>query len=135
MGEVFVTLPYPPSVNHYWRHVRVKAGRGAYCNRVLISEEGRRYRQAIYNYCTVNRLPRFGKQPIDVVMLAHPPDNRRRDIDNLFKSVLDALAHAGIYDDDSQITRLSIEKAAVIEGGALLVSIKPGFIRYENIRG
>lgn len=116
-----VTLPYPPSVNHYWRHVRVKSGH-SFCNRVLISEEGRLYRQYILTMSY--RLPKFKKQLIEVSIIAHPPDNRRRDIDNLFKSVLDSLAHAGVYEDDSQIQRLTIRKEKPLSGGALIVSIK-----------
>ena len=37
------TLPYPPSVNTYWRH----PSRGPLAGRHLISQEGRAYREAI----------------------------------------------------------------------------------------
>ena len=39
-------------------------------------------------------------------MDAFPPDRRRRDLDNLQKPLLDALQHAGVYEDDSQIDLL-----------------------------
>jgi crossover junction endodeoxyribonuclease RusA len=39
-------------------------------------------------------------------MDAFPPDRRRRDLDNIQKPVLDALQHAGVYEDDSQIDLL-----------------------------
>jgi crossover junction endodeoxyribonuclease RusA len=35
-----------------------------------------------------------------------PPDERRRDTDNVQKSVLDALQHAGLFWDDSQVVWL-----------------------------
>ena len=53
-----------------------------------------------------------------------PPDNRRRDIDNVQKALLDALQHGGAYADDSQIVRLSIEKGPPVAGGRSLVRIR-----------
>jgi Holliday junction resolvase RusA-like endonuclease len=109
-----VTLPYPPSINHYWRRVGPKT---------LISREGRRFRQRV-----VAILARLGVEalagPLAVDVEIHPPDNRRRDIDNLQKALLDALQHGGAYQDDSQIVRLAIEKRAPIAGGKALVRIR-----------
>ena len=91
-----MTLPYPPSVNHYWRRVGP---------RTLISREGRTFRT---NVCALlargggngPRKPPSGGR-IALAMDAFPPDRRRRDLDNLQKPVLDALEHAGVYEDDS----------------------------------
>jgi crossover junction endodeoxyribonuclease RusA len=75
--------------------------------RHLISEAGRAYRIEIvallFNY---PHTPLTG--PLKLTIRAHRPDNRRRDIDNILKPLLDALAHAGIYEDDSQIHHLDI---------------------------
>lgn len=46
-------------------------------------------------------------------VLAFMPDAKRRDLDNLLKAPLDAMQHAGIYLDDSQIRRLLIEHAGI----------------------
>ena len=51
-----------------------------------------------------------------VVIEAWRPDYRRRDLDNLLKATLDGLAHAGVYDDDSQIVDLRIYWAPDIGG-------------------
>jgi Holliday junction resolvase RusA-like endonuclease len=51
--------------------------------------------------------PLHGDVALSIV--AHPPNRRKRDLDNLLKAPLDAMAHAGVYDDDGQIVRLSIE--------------------------
>jgi crossover junction endodeoxyribonuclease RusA len=59
---------------------------------------------------------------VDVIV--HPPDRRRRDVDNCLKSLLDALQHGGAYQDDSQIVRLSIEKRKPIKGGLTIVQIQ-----------
>jgi crossover junction endodeoxyribonuclease RusA len=55
---------------------------------------------------------------------AWPPDKRKRDLDNILKSLLDALTYAGIWEDDSQIDDLRIYRATI--GGMVKVRI------YEN---
>ncbi len=113
MEALRLTLPWPPSVNHYWRRVG---------NRTLISKEGRRFRKRVLATLKTQHIePMTG--PLAVRVVAHPPDRRRRDLDNITKSLLDALEHGGIYEDDSQIDRLSIERASVVKGGAVIVEI------------
>jgi Holliday junction resolvase RusA-like endonuclease len=107
-------LPYPPSVNHYWRRV------GA---RTLISRGGRAFRVAVCSLLAARGVrPLSGPLVVDV--LIHPPDRRRRDIDNVQKALLDALQHGGAYSDDSQIVRLTIEKGQPVEGGKTIVQIR-----------
>jgi crossover junction endodeoxyribonuclease RusA len=91
-----IELPYPPSVNHYYRRVGP---------RTLISRQGRRYRERI---CAILRS--LNIRPIEgrLALTAdfYPPDRRRRDLDNLAKCLLDALQHGGAYHDDSQIKEM-----------------------------
>lgn len=113
-----VELPYPPSVNHYWRRVGP---------RTLISRQGRAYRREVV--AVVERIDRVAEQipltgPLSVEVLLYPPDRRRRDLDNTLKGLLDALEHAGVYLDDSLIERLSVEKREVVEGGKAVVVIR-----------
>jgi hypothetical protein len=61
--------------------------------------------------------------PLAVQIEVYPPDNRRRDIDNLQKALLDAMQHGGAYGDDSQIVRLAIEKRDCVLGGRTIVHI------------
>ena len=109
---MIATLPWPPTLNHYWRRV------GA---RTLISQSGREYRRAICGLLAGGRGPR--KPPaggrIALAMDAFPPDRRRRDLDNLPKAVQDSLAHAGVYEDDSQIDLLIVRRRQVVRGGRL----------------
>ncbi|TWU43995.1 Crossover junction endodeoxyribonuclease RusA [Novipirellula aureliae] len=66
--------------------------------------------------------PITGSLSVDV--LIHPPDRRRRDIDNVLKALLDALQHGGAYEDDNQIVDLSIHKRCPIKGGKAIVRIE-----------
>ena len=99
MGEtVKFELPWPPSVNRYYRHVGP---------RVLISREGRRFRRM----CVSRLAGQFRKLAGKVSLVGefYPPDSRRRDLDNVLKCTLDSLVHAGLMADDSQIKRIDIE--------------------------
>ena len=116
---VHLILPYPPTVNTYWRMVTIK-GRG----RVLISKRGRAYRQEVGLIVMANRLERFGYAKLKVRIDACPPDNRRRDLDNLPKAVLDALQKAGVYSDDSNIDDLRIVRGSTVKPGHILVDIE-----------
>lgn len=67
----------------------------------------------------------FGNaERLRVELSVTPPDNRRRDLDNLLKAVLDGLGFAGVYDDDSQIDELLVIRRPVRKGeGGLDVSV------------
>lgn len=106
-------LPYPPSVNHYWRRVG---------NATLISRGGRRFRKEV---CA--KLARMQGKRMDgrlaVRILVCPPDARRRDLDNIQKALLDALEHGGVYSDDGQIDCLFVERGPITPGGKVLVQV------------
>ena len=107
-------LPYPPSVNHYYRHI----GR-----RTLISREGRRYRERVAAaLAAADVRPIDG--PLELRIEVYPPDRRRRDLDNLQKGLWDSLEHGGAYHDDSQIVKLTAEKRGPTPGGRVIVRIE-----------
>lgn len=109
-----LTLPWPPSVNHYWLKNRTH---------VYISARGRAYRAEVL--ASVTNQGRFsGDTRLQVSITAYPPDRRRRDIDNLLKCTLDSLEHAKVFNDDSQVDKLYIERAGVIKGGQLEITIQ-----------
>lgn len=110
-----LTLPFPPSINHYWRHVIIKNR-----VRVLISKEGQAYRAKVLSQPNINKL-RFGAARLGITIIVYPPDRRRRDLDNLPKAALDALTHAGVYEDDCQIDDLRVVRGPVEKGGGLVV--------------
>jgi len=111
-------LPYPPSHNRYYRRVG---------QRTLISREGRAYRKAVVAQLATagcgQEPPNDGR--IALAMDAFPPDRRRRDLDNIQKPLLDALEHAGVYLDDSQIDLLLTRRRPSEPGGKVLVRLSP----------
>lgn len=95
-----LVLPYPPTVNLYWRNV-VVGGRA----RVLLSKDGRAYKQAVANLAVAR-----GVQPISGALAITGRFYRPRrvgDLDNLIKGTLDALAGFA-YHDDAQIEELHL---------------------------
>ena len=106
-------LPYPPSVNHYWRRV------GA---RTLISRGGRAFRQSVCSILAASDIqPCAGALEVRIDLF--PPDRRRRDVDNIQKALLDALEHGGAYFDDNQIVHLDTWKHEPVPGGKAVVRI------------
>jgi Holliday junction resolvase RusA-like endonuclease len=99
-------LPYPPSVNTYWRMFTPK-GKGR--PRMIISERGRLYRDAVVAICHDQQVAAI-EGPIAASILIYPRSKREFDVDNLLKSLLDSLQHGGCYADDSQIQHLVISK-------------------------
>lgn len=118
LGETMrrIELPWPPSVNAYWTPRR---GGG-----VMLADAGRAYRDSV-----MLAVLQQGKQPtmakkLKVRIEAFPPDNRQRDLDNLFKGILDGLEKAGVYHCDYQIDDLRIVRMPVVKGGNIIVNIE-----------
>jgi crossover junction endodeoxyribonuclease RusA len=114
-----LTLPWPPSVNKYYRHIN----KGQLAGRNLISEEGRAFRSAVDAVVRQARARKAMAFPLEVRVAAYPPDRRKRDLDNLLKATLDALQSSGVYLNDNQIESLSIYRAEPVAGGQLEVQI------------
>lgn len=101
-----LVLPWPPSINHY----KEPAKRGK-ATRLRLSPKARDYRYLALQYigkqwtCGYNarHLPTL-ECPVAVVA-TYIPLREISDIDNFAKGPLDALRHANIYRDDSQIKR------------------------------
>ena len=112
-NAITLTLPWPPSVNKYWR---------TFQGRMIISAEGRSYRKAVADQVLIQRGAKHYAGKLRVNIEAFRPDNRRRDLDNLLKAVLDGCTHAGVWEDDSNIVDLRIYWAETI-GGMLKVKV------------
>ena len=109
-------LPYPPSVNTYWRNWR---------GRMVISKAGRAYQESV-RAIVRGRIPYCINKPCSVLMLVNPPDRRKRDLDNLPKAVFDALTKSRVWADDSLVKRMTVDwwKMPVVKGGSLTLFIE-----------
>lgn len=116
-----LTLPWPPSVNTYWRHL----AKGKLAGRTLISEKGRAYRIAVAGEVLAQVRAAALTQRLAVRIDAYPPDQRKRDLDNIPKGLLDALTHANVWLDDSQIDRLTIERHESVRNGRIDLTVEP----------
>lgn len=117
-----LTLPFPPSVNRYWRHTIINDA-----PRTLISREGRAFRKAVCEaVCMQLPWPRksFCK-PVLVVVRLYPPDRRKRDIDNGLKALFDALTEAEIWLDDVVVKKLDLALSGkTVKGGQAKIQIE-----------
>jgi Holliday junction resolvase RusA-like endonuclease len=134
MTHIKLELPFPPSVNHYktvGALVKTKSGK-MYQKRVN-SKDTTAYFYEVY--MIGKRLHAwkgtkfFHDATIAIGMTAYlyPPKRiaqRRWDLDNRLKVLCDSLIHARIIADDSQITRLYVEKMGILDAnGKVLVDL------------
>lgn len=96
-----VELPWPPTINTYWRR------RG---DRYFISTEGKRFRRDTVYICHKYKGMFCNDERLKLTVEAYPPDKRRRDIDNLLKVVCDSLEAANVFTDDCQIDEIHIKR-------------------------
>lgn len=110
-----LTLPFPPSVNGYWR----APNKGASIGKHLVSERGRKYQAETYAMVIeqLRRKPKAITDNVSVSVVLFPPTKARRDLDNYFKALFDALTKANVWADDSQIKKLNAEWGPVVKGG------------------
>ena len=124
METVDLLLPYPPSVNQYWKHRMIKPKGREPIVSVYVSREGVAYQQAVF----ASVLKQIGKpktitKRIHVVVHAQPPTRHRRDLDNILKATLDSLTKAKVWEDDEQIDRLEVVRCSVKQPGGVRVVI------------
>lgn len=112
-------LPKPPSANRYWRTDYRR-------QRKYVAKEGLAYRQrvqaAVWTHPERQSLPLEGRLGVEVDFVQ--TDRRARDVDNLFKQLLDSLEHAGVYASDDAIDDLHIRRTFRPKDGDNRVSVR-----------
>lgn len=110
---MILVLPFPPSVNGYWRAV---GGRN------ILSARGRAYRDAALAVIAAQPHQPFPETArLDVQITFHAPSHQERDLDNYLKGCLDSLTRTGVYPDDSQIDALDIVRGVVRPRTGILI--------------
>jgi Holliday junction resolvase RusA-like endonuclease len=130
MNELILTLPWAPSVNHYKR-----------VGRIVITKKGKRFQQRVNSKETVgyyyevysiyhHHMPLEWLQyaqddaiRYELIVDMHPPSKRLYDADNRLKVLFDALVHAKVIKDDSQIVKFTVEKKQPCKEGKIIVKI------------
>ncbi|OOR88002.1 hypothetical protein B0181_09235 [Moraxella caviae] len=107
---VELDLPFPPSVNTYWRK---------YGNRIVLSKQAKEFKAAVMS----RRAGKFGDKRLGVSITLHAPTKRKYDLDNRLKALFDALQTAGVFDDDEQIDFINVQRGEIKKGGACVVKI------------
>jgi crossover junction endodeoxyribonuclease RusA len=120
------SVPWPPTVNTYWDTITlpIKGKPGKRRASVILSARAKDYRLLVAAAVRNQRVAcgvLSGK--LQLHFDAFPPDRRERDLDNLFKGMLDSLVHAGVMRNDSEIDDLRIVRRHVIPGGTMQVYI------------
>jgi len=115
---LILSLPFPPTGNH-----SVKHGGGRHYS----TQEVKTYRSKVAALVQATEAELMScseyMAPLAVTCEVFPPDNRRRDLDNTWKTLADALTHANVWQDDSQIIDLHLVRGEVRQGGQVVVSI------------
>lgn len=110
-----ITIPFPPATgNMMWRH----SGRKHY-----LTEKAKRYYFEVAHHVRAQgaRFQLIGS--LEVSVDVYPPDRRKRDLDNIWKVVGDALTRAGVWEDDSMVHDLRLRKMPVDPNPRVVIRI------------
>lgn len=118
---MILNLPYPISVNRYWRMFR---------NRAVLSSEAKAYKETVALIAQQNHQPMYHGN-VSVKIWVQPRTNKDGspsrvilDLDNCLKVVLDALQGV-VYENDKQIKHIEAHYAdKPIYGGGVIVDIQ-----------
>ena len=117
-------LPFPPSANAHWLNAVRKTKAGRHFTARRLSPQAVAFRAEVAAVVRKgHRAPSRLEGRLSLVVLAQPPDLRRRDLDNLCKELGDALVLAGVLRDDVQFDDVRIVRGNVVEGGRVHVRI------------
>jgi len=109
-----ISLPYPPTVNTYYTVAR---------GRKILSTAGRSFKKQALLSMMEQNVPKGRDGCYAVMIHMMPPDNRKRDVDNIIKPILDSLVEYGALPDDSMVHDLRIQRFDATKGGAVTVNL------------
>ena len=110
-----LTLPYPPSVNHYWG-IRV-VGR---VPMFFVKADGKLYKKQV---AQIGAMKQPFAENVCLKIVAYRP-RKSGDVDNVLKAILDALKGVA-YNDDSQVTEIWVKRKDDKENPRVEVSASP----------
>lgn len=111
---IYLTLPYPPSVNGIWR-----GGKGG---RHFLSPKYKAWKTEAAYVARSQTTARISG-PFAIQINAVRPDKRRRDLDNILKTLMDLVVFCGITDDDSECQYIEMRWAE--KGPPIWIALRP----------
>ena len=113
--DIVLHLSWPPTVNNYYKQTRSGIR--------YLDKKVREFRETVAQeiHEQVPGLSLDNRLFMDVKLF--PPDNRKRDLDNYMKGLLDALTDSGLIEDDSLIDQLHIYRGEVRKPGFCIIEI------------
>ena len=129
MTDIKLTLPFPPSVNHYWdsKIVSNKKGRPGRLRIIkYLTKRANKFREDVQHcvYEQIGKPPRLNCR-IAVILHQHAGPGKAQDIDNCLKGLFDALEWAKVYVNDSQIDELLVIRKRRTAVARVDVILKP----------
>ena len=103
---ITLRLPFPPSANHY-NAIAVRGGRPMIYRTAKAKAFYEHVHETVWTMCDP-RLPLRGRLAVDIQV--SPPTKRRCDVSNWCKCIEDALQEAGMFFDDAQIDKLTVNR-------------------------
>ena len=89
-----------------------------------MSKAGKEFKAQVSDYVVEYKVPKLGTARLEMQVTLYPKDRRKQDIDNRIKALWDALADAGVFDNDEQIDILMVQRGAIKKGGGCMVIIE-----------
>jgi len=107
-------LPWPPTVNSYY-------GGGTHGRR-YVTHKGKAFCERVVDICEQHNVQQI-THGVAVIARMHPPDKRKRDVDNYWKALLDAMTAGRVWDDDSRVRLQVGEMLEPVRGGLVVVTV------------
>lgn len=113
---LILELPVVLSANQCYRAV----GR-----MVKISKKGRENKKSLVAsvHDQLGGIPDPLMGDISIIVRVYPKDKRKRDLDNYFKMLFDALTAAQVWGDDSQVKHIDATMCEIVKFGKTIVEI------------
>lgn len=119
MKSIQLMLDWPPSINYYY----MRSNRGMYLHKRV-----KEYRSLIEPKARVAKGLFAAEDRLRVSIKLFGPNKRKFDIDNRVKGLIDSLECCGVFENDEQIDFLMVERAGIVKGGAVLVTIEQALL-------
>lgn len=114
-NDVVLYLPWPPTINDYYGVTR----RGQRFLKKRATDYRKQVAECLHEQCPALHLD----EHLFVEVYLAPPDNRKRDLDNYMKGLLDALTEGKLWVDDSLVDQLHIYRCATEARGKVRIEL------------